>query len=117
MVATSIQPQSTQPQSTLPVVIKRLDSERWSAEIVGWPDARAEGVDREDVRRNLWDRISHLLVNADIVSVQLSWSEHPWMAFAGIWDESDVAGFAAEIDAERRHDDDLEQRSWTMLDA
>jgi hypothetical protein len=191
MVATSIQPQSTQPQSALPVVIKRLDADRWSAEVLGWPDARADGVDREDVQRNLWDRISHLLVNADIVSVQLHrladscvesfpkqkvdtsvlvlveqheliWSacvlcggtcsaegpsreavlhsieqqyvtqiidadiipfkiptplsEHPWMSFAGIWNELDAAEFAAEIDAERRRDDELEQQNWMLRD-
>jgi hypothetical protein len=72
-------------ERALDILIKPEAQGKVSATVLGWPEYRAEGSDRQSALAALQQLLDDQLSHADIVSLELkpSQSENPWAAMAG----------------------------------
>lgn len=72
-------------ERSLDVLIKPESQGRVSATVLGWPEYRAEGDDRQSALSALQRLLDEQLAQADIVTFELkpSQPENPWVAMAG----------------------------------
>lgn len=72
-------------EHSLDILIKAEPQGRVSATVLGWPEYRAEGDDRESALSALEKLLVEQLAQADIVTFDLKpdQPENPWLAMAG----------------------------------
>ena len=93
----------------LDILIKPEAQGRVSATVLGWPEYRAEGHDRQSALSALQMLLDEQLAQADIVTFNLkpSQPENPWVAMAGEFkDDPLFDAMLADIENYRRTADE-----------
>lgn len=101
------------------VLIEHQPEGQVSAMVLGWQDCRVEGETKEDALNKLRQLLNNRLQNTEIVSLDVSIpeSEHPWMKFAGMFnDDPDFDDVLADIEAYRREVDEDMQEYYRQMD-
>lgn len=76
-------------KTTLDVLVKKESSGTVSAVVLGLPEYRVESTDRISALASLQQLLSKSLESSEIVSleIELNAQNHPWMKFAGIFQD------------------------------
>lgn len=96
------------------VLVEYPTAGKVTASILGWPECHAEGTTKEDALQQLNRVLSEQLRDREIVSLSVKISprqpqtEHPWLKFAGMFQDNplfeeviqDIATHRKELDAE-----------------
>ena len=72
------------------VVIENGNHGNYTAQVLGWPDTTVKGSSRQEVLTTIQQRISTRLKQAEVVPLEVESfvpSEHPWMKFAGMFED------------------------------
>jgi hypothetical protein len=102
-------------ERALDILIKPEAQGKVSATVLGWPEYRAEGSDRQSALAALQQLLDDQLSHADIVSLELkpNQSENPWAAMAGEFKDdplfdavlADIEDYRRAADEKRFFDD------------
>lgn len=71
------------------IVVENGQEGHYTAQVLGWPETAVEGTSRQEVTTSVRRRISERLAQAEIIPVEIEPStptEHPWMKFAGMFE-------------------------------
>ncbi len=93
---------------TLNVLIQSNPDTGFIAAVLGWPDFVVEGKTKEEALENVKTELTRRLAKSEIISLQFEPTnhEHPWMKFAGMWENDPTFDdFLQEIKAHREEVD------------
>ncbi len=95
---------------TYNAIVEDSESDGFTATILGWPGCSGAGATREEALAKLRKSIRDRLSKAEIVPIEVDVPEdaHPWMRFAGMFQNDplfdkvveDIESYRREIDAE-----------------
>ena len=101
-------------RSNYNVLVKYPTEGKVTASILGWPECHAEGTTKEEALQRLNRVLSEQLRDREIVSLSVEVSppqpqtEHPWLQFAGMFQDNplfeeviqDITEYRKKLDAE-----------------
>lgn len=111
-------PRKNSNQTTLEVLVERVENGSFSATVIGLPSRTTQGHTKEEALTKLHELLTAR--EAEIVSMKLepSKAEHPWMKFAGMFeDDPQFDEMLAYIEAERRALDAEMEAYYQKMDA
>lgn len=90
-------------------IIEQRRSNEIRATVQGWPDCTVTAATREEAMASLRDALLHRLSKVEVVPVEIDVPEttHPWMKFAGMYEDEplfdaaleEIATYRRELDA------------------
>lgn len=106
-IATAAAP-SPMPQIPYAVLIEQGEGDRWSAQVLGWPNFHAEGSSREGAIASLKEVLQALLSRAELIYLDppKPMAENSLMKYAGMFEDdpqfdevlSEIQAYRQEID-------------------
>lgn len=71
------------------IVVENGEQGRYTARALGWPETTVQGATRQEVLTRIRQLISARLQRVEIVPMEIEapFPEHPWMKFAGIFQD------------------------------
>jgi predicted RNase H-like HicB family nuclease len=92
LISLEIQQENQQEKPVFPsltVFIERKNDETYRAIVLGLSDCKAEGITREEALRKISTIVGDRLEKAELISLEIPFSkpEHPWMKFAGMFQD------------------------------
>ncbi|WP_449416187.1 type II toxin-antitoxin system HicB family antitoxin [Phormidium nigroviride] len=105
---------------TYPVMLEKQENEGYRATVLGWPECQAFGSTREEALTSLRQIVTERLDKVEIVSLEIDRPkpEHPWMKFAGKYeDDPYFEEMQADIAALRRERDEEMETYYRQMDA
>lgn len=121
MTAQFIAPPQPTIKSSYNVLLEYPETGQVSAMVLGWPDCVVEAANKEDALVALQAMVTERLRDREIVSLEIEVPtpkpEHPWMKFAGIFeDDPDFEEFMADIEAYRQEADAAMEEYYRQMD-
>ncbi len=102
---------SPMPQIPYAVLIEEKENDRWSAQVLGWSECRAEGTSREGAIATLKRVLQALLSRAEVIYLDppSMIAENSMMKYAGVFEDdpqfgevlAEIRAYRQEIDAGR----------------
>ena len=111
----SLEIQQQKPDSpALTVLIEKKTEGKYQAVVLGWGECKAEGNSREEVITNISRVVGDRLEKAELISlaIQPPKPEHPWMKFAGMFQDDPQFDEMLEDIQQLRRDRDAEMAEY-----
>lgn len=92
------------------IIVENGKRGQYRARVLGWPETVVQGTSRQEVLTMIRQRIAERLAQVEIVPFEIestSLSGHPWMKFAGMFEDEpmfeqvleDIQEYRKELDA------------------
>ncbi len=98
----------------LTILIEQETEEKYQAMVLGWAECKAEGNSREEVITNISLVVGDRLEKSELISlaIQPPKPEHPWMKFAGMFQDDPQFDEMLEDIQQLRRDRDAEMAEY-----